>query len=134
MEKNYYNNQPENCPEPQGKCPVYSPDFITKLHDLEEQRKYYKGAIKEILVVQEKHEKEMGELRCMFKDVIGALNGVMGRSGLVAEHTAQESRIHNLEKWKNNMKSFVAGALAVCSVVSAGLTLSLKYLIDTWKH
>ena len=133
MENEYY-NQPKDCPEPQGKCPVYSPDFITKLHDLEEDRKYYKDTIKKILENQEAQEKEIQELRNMFKDVIGALNGVMGRSGLVAEHTDQESRIHALESWKADIKSFVAGALAVCSITSAALTLTINHFIEVWKN
>ena len=76
----------------------------------------------------------MDELRDMFKDVMGALNGVMGRKGLVVEHSEQESRIQNLEDWRRDIKSFMAGVLAICSVTSATLTLFLKYLIELWKQ
>lgn len=131
-------NQPDNCPEPKGQCPVYSPDFVDRLVKIEEEiresRKYrnernesYSKVIDEIRISIYEHDEEIRELRDMHKEVIDALRGVMGRSGLISEHIIQEERITALENWKREIKAFIAGAIAICSIVSASLTYLVMF-------
>lgn len=131
-------NQPDNCPEPKGNCPVYSPEFVDRLVKLEEEiresRKYrherneaYSKVLDEIRLSIYEHDEELRELRSMHKELIDALMGVMGRTGLIAEHGIQEKRIEALENWRREIKAFIAGAIAICSVVSASLTYVVMY-------
>jgi hypothetical protein len=133
------NKQPENCPEPKGMCPMYSPDFISRLLKIEEEisesRKYrterneiYSKFMDEMRITMYEHDDEIKELRGMHKELIDALMGVMGRSGLISETVEHEARITVLENWKREIKAFIAGAIAICSVVSAGMTYLVVYL------
>ena len=130
--------QPDNCPEPKGHCPVYKPEFVDRLVKIEEEiresRKYrherneaYSKVVDEIRLSIFEHDEELRELRGMHKEVIDALKGVMGRSGLIAENIIQEERIKALEEWRRDIKAFIAGAIAICSVVSAGLTYVVMF-------
>lgn len=131
-------NQPDNCPEPKGYCPVYNPEFVDRLVKIEEEiresRKYrnernevYSKVIDEIRLSIFEHDEEIRELRAMHKELIDALMGVMGRTGLIAEHSIQEKRIEALENWRREIKAFIAGAIAICSLVSASLTYVVMY-------
>lgn len=131
--------QPENCPEPHGNCPMYSPDFIERLYKIEEElresKKYrhdrneaYSQVMDEIRVSIYEHDNELKELRGMHKELIDALMGVMGRSGLISETIAQEQRIKILEDWRRDIKAFIAGAIAICSLVSASLTYIVMFI------
>jgi hypothetical protein len=113
-------------------------EFLNRLSQIEEElkeiRKYrhernesYAKVLDEIRVSICQHEEEIRELRIMHKEVIGALKGVMGRTGLIAENVAQETRIKALEDWRREIKAFIAGAIAICSLVSASLTYLVMF-------
>lgn len=131
-------NQPDNYPEPKEKCSTCSPDFIARLvkieEELRESRQYrhernssYTKVVDEIRLSIFEHDEELRELRSMHKELIDALMGVMGRTGLIAEHNIQEKRIEALENWRREIKAFIAGAIAICSVVSASLTYLVMF-------
>jgi hypothetical protein len=139
-----YPNQPDNCPEPKGQCPMHSPEFISRLEKIEnemrESRKYrherneaYSNVLNEIRVSIMDHDEELKELRGMHKEVIDALRGVMGRTGLIKETANLEVRVESLEIWKRDIKAFMAGALAICSVVSAVLSTLIGYIVHYMK-
>lgn len=149
--ENNYTDQPDKypepldkCPEPMGKCPVYTPEFINKLSKLEqevyqnrkertERNDAYSKILDEIRAVQLDQSEQLREIREWHRDVLNALNGVMGRDGLISENRELAVRVHALENWKRDIKAFIAGGLAICSITASSLTLGLKYIIDLIK-
>jgi len=139
-------------------CPLKSSDFIERLNTLEsdmvEFRKYrhdrneaYSQVLNEMRCNIFEYDKELEDLKnsainndtelntlkTMHKEVIDALSGVMGRSGLIDDSINQQQRLIKLEQWQRDIKAFMAGMLAVCSVVSAGVTGLITYIITHWK-
>lgn len=138
------NETPNNCPN-NGSYPLNVAEIVTRLEKIEdemrESRKYryeineaYSKVLDEVRVNISHHDCEIDELRTMHKEVIDALKGVMGRSGLIKEAALLETRVQALEVWKRDIKAFMAGALAICSIVSAALTTLLGYLVHFIKN
>ena len=132
-------DQTNNSPDIHNTNVLYTPDFLNRLVSLEKEmrdfRQYrherneaYSKVLDEIRLGLYEHDEELRELRSMHKEIINALKGVMGRSGLIAENIIQDDRLTSLENWRRDIKAFIAGAIAICSVVSAGLTYLIMFL------
>jgi hypothetical protein len=141
-DKNF--KQPENCPEPVGKCPVFDPQFVKKINDIEhninelknEYKSYDQNVTNAIINLEDSinnNRGELNELRDMHREVITALKGVMGRAGLIEEVIDVQDRITSLENWKRDTRAFITGALAICSLISATLTGAVTFIIHILK-
>lgn len=61
------------------------------------------------------------ELRAMHAELISLLKGHFGRPGLVGDHADVTMRVGVLERWKTRQAGFVAGAVAVASLIGSGI-------------
>jgi len=125
-------------------CPIRGDNISSRLKSLEDTVGIMAVRSKEIHdktdnylnnlneIVTNQHE-DIGQLKDMFKDIMSALNGVMNRPGLIDESSNHELRILNLENWRREIKSFVAGVIIVCSIVSSAVTFAVTMLINYLK-
>lgn len=121
-------------------CPLNDKSFIERmarveneLKDIRENRvkkddSIYK-VITEIKANLLNKEEQINELRVMHKEFMDLMVGIMGRPGLVAESLNLQSRVKDLEDWKRDSRSFIAGVVFISSILSGILVTAFGYLV-----
>ena len=64
--------------------------------------------------------------------LIAVVQGVMGRSGLIAESNNYADRLKELEDWKRDIKGFIAGVAFVGAIVGAIFSTLATWAFNHW--
>ena len=140
--------RPDDCPKRPQQCPMDSPAFIARMAQIEaalashrETRHNINAAVTQAI---NEIRLEQGELEDKLKDMstsiaslvesnrqlVEALRGGLVGGGLIEASVKYEKRIRDLEDWKRDIRSFIAGVVCIAGL-AGGL---IGFLADKLIH
>jgi len=118
----------EECPNPSRICPVDNKRLDDRLSNIENRfDEHLHDRLKyneQIATALEKQGHELEALKALVNRVVIALEGSMGRTGVIGDQAMADNRLDDLERrindmqtWRRSLMSYMMGVGTACSAI-----------------